>query len=243
MSWHFLQEQEEVCWPDHNLDGSPDALLRLIPTQENVSWRDKETDAWNDSQFGTTSQPSMDLNGKDQSTSLVVDSHVRTSLRLEREMELEAKRAVCGNIWRELYVRFDPISCGWKTHRCLWSEDLEQSSVTFPRWGMIADGVLWERITQEPVISETGSGYWPTPIAHNAIEGNYAYEQKRNTPTLASRAGGKLNPNWVEWLMGWPVGWTSLNPISYGEVLRWKIFFQIDESGSKQLETVKCQQQ
>ena len=26
--------------------------------------------------------------------------------------------------------------------------------------------------------------------------------------------GGKLNPNWEEWLMGWPVGWTSLQPLT-----------------------------
>lgn len=27
------------------------------------------------------------------------------------------------------------------------------------------------------------------------------------------RIKGQLNPDWVEWLMGWPVGWTSLEPI------------------------------
>lgn len=25
--------------------------------------------------------------------------------------------------------------------------------------------------------------------------------------------GGSLNPDWVEWLMNWPIGWTSLEPI------------------------------
>ena len=25
--------------------------------------------------------------------------------------------------------------------------------------------------------------------------------------------GGTLNPNWVEWLMGWPLGWTDLKPL------------------------------
>ena len=25
--------------------------------------------------------------------------------------------------------------------------------------------------------------------------------------------GGQLNPDWVEWLMGWPVGWSSLAPL------------------------------
>ena len=27
------------------------------------------------------------------------------------------------------------------------------------------------------------------------------------------KAGGKLNPTWVEWLMGWPLGWTDLKPL------------------------------
>ena len=25
--------------------------------------------------------------------------------------------------------------------------------------------------------------------------------------------GGKLNPTWTEWLMGWPLGWTDLKPL------------------------------
>ena len=25
--------------------------------------------------------------------------------------------------------------------------------------------------------------------------------------------GGQLNPPWVEWLMGWPIGWTDLKPV------------------------------
>lgn len=25
---------------------------------------------------------------------------------------------------------------------------------------------------------------------------------------------GQLNPDWVEWLMGWPIGWTSLEPLN-----------------------------
>lgn len=25
--------------------------------------------------------------------------------------------------------------------------------------------------------------------------------------------GGKLNPDWVDWLMGWPIGWEDLKPL------------------------------
>jgi hypothetical protein len=27
-------------------------------------------------------------------------------------------------------------------------------------------------------------------------------------------SGGRLNPRWVEWLMQWPIGWTSLEPLA-----------------------------
>ena len=49
---------------------------------------------------------------------------------------------------------------------------------------------------------------WPTPKAS---------ENDRNTPTLAAQVGGSLNPTWVEWLMGWPLGWTDLKPLAMGK--------------------------
>jgi hypothetical protein len=32
-------------------------------------------------------------------------------------------------------------------------------------------------------------------------------------------AGGRLNPTWVEWLMGWPIGWTDLEPLAMDRYL------------------------
>lgn len=64
-------------------------------------------------------------------------------------------------------------------------------------------------------------GMWPTPTAHNAKETNAPSEAFRNTPTLAAQAGGGLNPNWVEILMGWPENWTCINPISHVKYMQW----------------------
>ena len=36
---------------------------------------------------------------------------------------------------------------------------------------------------------------------------------------LPNVVGGQLNPTWVEWLMGWPVGWTDLKPLVMGRSL------------------------
>jgi len=56
---------------------------------------------------------------------------------------------------------------------------------------------------------------WPTPDAspHKArLQGDS--QQSRSLPALAATGRldqnpGRLNPAWVEWLMGWPIGWTA----------------------------------
>ena len=35
------------------------------------------------------------------------------------------------------------------------------------------------------------------------------------------KAMGQLNPEWVEWLLGWPIGWTALEPLATDRYQRW----------------------
>jgi len=59
---------------------------------------------------------------------------------------------------------------------------------------------------------------WPTPTARDYKDnGKSPAELARNSKTLATHAGGQLNPQWVEWLMGYPVGWTELKD----SVMQW----------------------
>jgi len=69
---------------------------------------------------------------------------------------------------------------------------------------------------------EAAVKFWPTPTAHNAKEGAYPAEFTRNTPTLSAQAGGSLNPMWVEWLMGWPLGWTDLKQLEMDKYQQWR---------------------
>ena len=62
---------------------------------------------------------------------------------------------------------------------------------------------------------------FPTPAARDWKDGNHPAERARNTPPLAVHAGGQLNPNWVEWLIGWPIGWTDLKPLAMGKYQQW----------------------
>lgn len=53
---------------------------------------------------------------------------------------------------------------------------------------------------------------YPTPAARDWRDnGKSPAELARNSQTLATIAGGQLNPMWVEWLMGYPIAWTELN--------------------------------
>ena len=65
---------------------------------------------------------------------------------------------------------------------------------------------------------------WPTPIASDGHAKGYRFpsvERRREIGKAISLAmdvqepnvGGQLNPDWVEWLMGWPLGWTDLRPL------------------------------
>jgi len=52
----------------------------------------------------------------------------------------------------------------------------------------------------------------PTPSYGDYRSGaGYSHEGKKQTPQLRHLSGGQLNPTWVEWLMGFPLGWTALN--------------------------------
>lgn len=73
---------------------------------------------------------------------------------------------------------------------------------------------------------------YPTPNASNGTgacsHGGGGY----NLQTVIKQGGhndtktlpqGQLNPDWVEWLMGWPIGWTSLEPITELQWLDWSV--------------------
>jgi hypothetical protein len=64
--------------------------------------------------------------------------------------------------------------------------------------------------------------FWPTPSAGDdrdrgnlsspAIQRRAAKGKQLNLSMVVSSESGALNPTWVEWLMGFPEGWTDLKP-------------------------------
>lgn len=326
-----LQEQAEGFSEGSYLDGGPSVPSSGKPTQLAYCAPDKTTGLLKKrSLSGMTYKPLMEYLGEAVLMSFLEAFPVRISVVQEKEQASKGCDLRCGSTWRESSEKFDLDTHTWKTHQCLWDEDLQPSSVILPKWGMMLSGVLWERTTLPHLTSGTGSGSWATPTTMDTLPpksekallreatevrpgrskpGNLRDQvsnmkswptpraqepgtttegygrglaelvegkeqrQKWPTPTATERSGvnpncpekiqgltqavkswptptardykcvspdgdyrdgklktdyvdravhavsdgnsnGLLSPDWVEWLMGWPIGWTSLEPIT-----------------------------
>ena len=62
---------------------------------------------------------------------------------------------------------------------------------------------------------------FPTPTVNDSKNNNPPSQALRNTPPLNVVVGGNMNPTWVEWLMGWPLGWTDLRASAMDRFRQW----------------------
>jgi hypothetical protein len=260
------QAQGAESWEDTSLDGAQSALWNGTPTQR-PSWLPaKTTDACRLSRSGTTFKPLTDDRGEAVLTSFLAAFPAKTLAQPERAQESTAQGRECGTTWPESLAKYDPATSSWKTPQCSLLAGLDEFSETWPRWGMMRNGVCWARVTLVRPTSERESGFlptpragnpgsrpngkggkvlaeevaimqgtrvrgqaiWPRPTSHNAKENDSPTEATRNTPSLCSLARGgdktqprHLNPAWVEWLMGWPLGWTDLKQSAMAKFRQW----------------------
>ena len=105
--------------------------------------------------------------------------------------------------WLTPFAYFDPDTQSWR----MWQVTLQQVSEPFSgRWppsGMTLNGMSYQLTPSAHRIEgiDSSSLLW-TPTA----KANYS------APSFADRKGksGYRSPTWVEWLMGFPPGWTDL---------------------------------
>lgn len=159
------QEAEVGCSVAKSSGGEPSAPSSGNPSPQALCASDKMTDFSRLSRYGMTFGLLTEDHGEAVLTSFLAAFPARILAPLERAKESTVRVPACGEKWRESSARFDLDSSSWKTHRCLWEEDLSESSVILPQWGMMLDGVLWERITAEDLTNATGSGLWRSPAA------------------------------------------------------------------------------
>src|SRR5690606_25489519 len=195
-------------------------------------------------------------------------SPAKTLAMQEREPELRANAPACGLNLPGSFASFDHASSSWRTSQRCFLEGWTLYSETWPRAGMMRNGIVFRRQPLAPITSviessslrtrmarETSerlplnplsrTGLWPTPVAIDGTKGPRLAEFRRENPSLAAiihvpippshvwtsgwssdlmheknlrllfdaiareKVSGRLNPMWVEWLMGFPIGWTA----------------------------------
>lgn len=73
----------------------------------------------------------------------------------------------------------------------------------------------------------TAVARFPTPAAQDAKNSTLPPSQRErdSIPGMMLRTGeapgGQLNPSWVEWLMGWPIGWTDCAQSATDKFQQW----------------------
>lgn len=195
-------------------------------TRRPVSWRGWKNRPWIRRLSGTISQPSTAHHGVERWILSLQDSRASRSAQPVAS-EGSTTTAGCGPTSSESLARYSPDSSSWRTSTGLFEEGSELSPEDWPKWGSLRSGVISARPELErPTSVRDSSCSLPTPTAGDAKssgsrnkEGSSAKEGTSLTDALVrgssktgrpqSAEGVCLNPQFVEWMMGLPFGWTD----------------------------------
>ena len=155
-----------------------------------------------------------------QLTLFAEDFPARTSPLREKERELRASAADYGQNTPELLANYDPNTQSWRTSQHCLVEGLTEFSETWPRSGMMRNGIAYQL---QPLVTPkegTESGLLPTLVAgewkgtsrHRYI-GSTKYRGAKMSEGLRNGENDPtyLHPTFAEAVMGFPTGWTDLN--------------------------------
>jgi hypothetical protein len=145
-----------------------------------------------------------------------------------------------GPISGESSKKCNPDAASLKTWQTIFGSDLNQYGETLAIWTTRLRRESLRRQKLGRHIHDSGFSSWPTPMAADdgkkvttsslqagligRASGFYGpliptIAQDGRTLYTSSRA---LNPRFVEWLMGFPIGWTALQPLETASYQQWQ---------------------
>jgi hypothetical protein len=248
MSFIYSRALVEACLPENCSETGPSAPSKSTDTPQAFSSDAKTTEAYRRSRYGMTCELLTESRGEELLTAFLVDSRARTSASQAVGPAWRGSARASGASLPAWYAKFDRESCEWRTAQCSLLEDSASFSETWPRSGLMLDGTCYPQPTAALTTSASASGLLPTLLASNTKTVHLrsgGREPRSYLPTLCARdfrypgksrmertggkqgevlpqaVGGPLNPDWCEWFMGFPIGWTASDALEMPKFQEW----------------------
>ena len=173
--------------------------------------------------------------------------------QLQEKEEQKMTKEICGLPLAKLSKSSNQNLPSWKTCQGFFQVDISRASYRIlHKSGMMQNGVIYRHRIVERHTKGKDCGLWQTPNVVDSTGRQYQYvgkdrkkfltlpgqvkqwptprqfmhkdsEVDRNKGNLGEKVQGQLSPDWVAWLMGWPFGWESLEPMTEMIWLDWSV--------------------
>lgn len=242
MSWLYLPGQVvDSSGPDCS-DGEPYATLKKTRTASRCSKHASETATLTTLPSGMTSEPSTENPGLDSWMSSLRDFHASHSQQDQKSFMMQMDE-ICGQTQFALLEMSGPHGFSWKTLQNCFSfsrdENLisSESSESWPQAGMWDAGGAYRLHLLEQTTNGNGCGLLPTPLARDGR--SFYVVTLKTAQRIMNRKPlrqlhwmqfgvvyhdlkkGWANPRFSELMMGWPIGWTDLQPLERDKYQQW----------------------
>jgi hypothetical protein len=226
MSWHLSLAMIDALESSHSSPapagassrpgcsgGEQFARLRSTRIAERSSFDGRRRVTSNRSPSGTTSELSTADSGVARWTSSLADSLVKDSLTQHTGVQLPK---IYGRRCEGSSTKLDRPIYSQKTSK---RNQLQRLQETSPPWAILVPPLCFPRRTWVRTTFGDDIGYLHTPTCM----ANFAAQSMQKWPSCRNfvRVFGKPTPLNYEWLMGWPIGWTALEPLATDRFRRW----------------------
>ena len=215
MSWHFLPELEAEFSVESSVGSEPCAPLKSTPSVGRCYFDARWMAAYRASLSGMTSALSTGGPGGERSTSLPEGFRVSRSQAPAGE-GLSLK--TCGRKCSESSVKYLLFTSWQKTSKVSLYRRQQTIFLGSATW---LDVPEFPPPAWVPRSAESGSGWLPT-LTRKANTDSPSMQKWAAHRRLREATGGRpTGPTYWEWMMGWPIGWTDLEPLGTDKFRLW----------------------
>ena len=214
----MVESKEDLTLPGLNIESS--LMSRSKPSALPTWLRRWKADSYLPHLYGRILKPSRHTCFETKLASLHPAILVNLSQQQDSEKE-KTTQDTCGLTSGDTLNQLDLFSASLKTSRDISRLDSPQLSAIWKKMVIDQRGEYSQRVKSALHTREKESTLWPTPRASEYKDcgpvGSKSHTHMDKKSYLCAKAKdpdmplGMLNPDWVEWLMGVPTGWTELD--------------------------------